>query len=673
MSESCPLHLTWTFEHSRFNLSRLGCGGASWLLPGSPPKLFEITSNGEALNATNLDCLEVREEPRPDGVCEILARFASAGLAVTYHILLYPDCAVLEAWPVMRAVGDSPVEITRLDSLALPLAGDGLELLSFSGDWGSEFEPVERPLNAPVTLQSRSGRSSKGDHPWFALRNSGDRVLSGAPVWSGNWIIRFEPDAEGCLLSGGLSDWQFARTVQPGEEMEGVHIVLVLGKDLNQTSQQYAAVGRRFWYARSALSSRLPVEWNHWWPYEDVDMNEDVFRRNVEAAARLGMEVCTLDAGWFGPSDPDTFWHEYRGDWDRVNQERFPHGIRALSGFTHDHGMAFGIWCEIEGLGSKAQVALDHPDYPATHSGERLGYVCFGSPAVREWAFQTLSRLITEYSADWIKLDFNVDPGAGCDRADHGHGPGDGLYEHYLGYYQVLERIRAVYPSVVLENCSSGGLRIDLGILRRTDLTFLSDPDWPVHSLQVFWGASTHLAPDRLLHWGYCDWRSTNPPPRQRFDPHDPALTQKQFDYYPRIAMLGAFGYSQKLPDLPSWVQERVAVHTRVYKETVRRFVRAADLYRLTAQPRRSGEGERWCAFQYSLPGGSEHLLFVFRLPGAEPIRSILLQDLEAGRIYTLTGLDGESAIQRSGSDLMEKGLTFDRLLEEDSALLLVQ
>ena len=101
--------------------------------------------------------------------------------------------------------------------------------------------------------------------------------------------------------------------------------------------------------------------------------------------------------------------------------------------------------------------------------------------------------------------------------------------------------------------------------------------------------------------------------------------------------------------------------------------MRAADLYRLTAQPRRSGEGERWCAFQYSLPGGSEHLLFVFRLPGADPIRSIRLQDLEAGRIYTLTGLDGESAIQRSGSDLMEKGLTFDRLLEEDSALLLVQ
>ncbi len=78
------------------------------------------------------------------------------------------------------------------------------------------------------------------------------------------------------------------------------------------------------------------------------------------------------------------------------------------------------------------------------------------------------------------------------------------------------------FPEVVLENCSSGGLRIDLGILRQTHMTFLSDPDWPVHDLQIFWGASTMLAPDVLLHWSFCDWRSTNPPPQQTFNPRDP-------------------------------------------------------------------------------------------------------------------------------------------------------
>ena len=70
----------------------------------------------------------------------------------------------------------------------------------------------------------------------------------------------------------------------------------------------------------------------------------------------------------------------------------------------------------------KAQLAIDHPEFVATRGGERLGYVCFGNPAVQEWAFNVLSKLIVEWQADWIKLDFNLDPGAGCNRADHGHG-----------------------------------------------------------------------------------------------------------------------------------------------------------------------------------------------------------------------------------------------------------
>ena len=145
-------------------------------------------------------------------------------------------------------------------------------------------------------------------------------------------------------------------------------------------------------------------------------------------------------------------------------------------------------------------------------------------PTAQEWAYATLDRLITEYDVDWIKLDFNLDPGAGCDRTDHGHGAGDGLYEHYLGYYRTLERIRQHHPHVVLEACASGGLRIDLGLLRQTHMTFLSDPDWPEHDLQLFWGASTMLAPEVCLHWGWCEW-AENKNPHQTFDPCDPNLT----------------------------------------------------------------------------------------------------------------------------------------------------
>src|SRR5690606_25062592 len=107
-----------------------------------------------------------------------------------------------------------------------------------------------------------------------------------------------------------------------------------------------------------------------------------------------------------------------------------PSGIRALSDYTRARGMKFGLWCEIEAIGKSARLAEARPELVATRGGERLGYVCMGSPAGQEWAFQTLDRLIREHGCDWIKLDFNLDPGAGCDRTDHGHGAGDGLYAH---------------------------------------------------------------------------------------------------------------------------------------------------------------------------------------------------------------------------------------------------
>jgi len=124
------------------------------------------------------------------------------------------------------------------------------------------------------------------------------------------------------------------------------------------------------------------------------------------------------------------------------------------------------------------------------------------------------------------------------------------------------------------------------------------------------------------------------------------------------------------LPDLPAWLAQRIAEHNRIYQQQVRRFIKEADLYRLTDQPRRDGQGDRWAAFQYSLPDGSEHLLFVFRLPGGEPVRSVRLEDLELNRLYMVTGLEGEFSQQMTGRELMETGLIFTNLGEEESALL---
>lgn len=601
-------------------------------------------------------------------------------LTISVRSRIYENGSLVERWIEIVNDGDRPARIGRIDPCMLEFPSGG-DLMYYKSEWCKEFEPVHEPLIETKTLETRKGRSSGDLHPWFAWSDRNGQVVTASVLWSGNWIFRFERQKEGIFrVSGGMSDWEFHTDLQPGATFVSPSVAVAFGEDgsLNGNAQAFARVGREFWYPGRSLDWQLPVEWNTWWSYEDKAINEETFRRNVDRAAELGMEVCTLDAGWFGPSEIDAGWGDYRGDWHMVNALRFPSGLRSLSDYTHSKGLKFGIWCEIEAFGKKSVTAVEYPQYEALREGERLGYACFGSPEVREWAYSVLRHLITDYCADWIKIDFNLDPGAGCNRTDHGHGDGDGLHQHYIGLYEVFDRIRAEFPEVLLESCSSGGLRIDLGILQHVHAAFLSDPDWPEHSLQVFWGASEMLPPDACLHFSYSDWVGDHP--SQRFKPDDPSLTPGRLDYFIRTGMLGAFGISQRLPILPDWVAERFQAHAALYRETIKRFVREADVYRLTEQPLRDGLGDRWAAFQYAMPDRSEMLLFVFRLDGGEAERTIRLEGLESDAFYALeeiggAGDGGEAAFNPvwTGRRLMSEGLTFGHLPEENSSLIYIR
>ena len=656
-------------------LEAYGLPGLPWAQASSA--LFTLVVDGQRMHAQTqglvTKSVALNEAQAGRRVLEIGLEHAETGLLICYSLAVYADTSLIETWLEVQNQGSQSRHITCMDSLVLDLPAASYEYLSFSGSWGLEFEPQQGPLADELILESRTGRSSHGHHPWLALVREGQSLLSAAVAWSGNWIIRLVRQPEGYTLSGGLHDWEFAAELAPGEKISAPPFVLALaaGKNLNAISAQYSQVGRCYWYPHNALADRLPVEWNHWWSYEDKDINEAVFRENVDVAAGLGIEVCTLDAGWFGASDSDTHWYEQRGDWDLVHTQRFPSGLRALSDYVHERGMAFGLWCEIEAIGKHARLAKTQPELVATRDGEPLGYVCLGSMGGQQWALATLEHLITDYRCDWIKLDFNLDPGAGCNRVNHGHGASDGLYAHYQGYYALLSEIRARYPHVVLENCSSGGLRIDLGLARHTHMAFLSDPDWPEHSLQCFWGASLMLAPDALLHWGYCEW-SHAAHRCQKFNPNDPNLDPLQLDYYTHISMLRRFGFSQRLPMLPEWVAARYREHIATYKQHIRRFIQQATLLHLSKQPQRFGKRQHWAGFQYSMPDGREHLLALFFLAENNVGHTIKPMGLDPMRIYTLTWLDSNHTEQRYGSELLHQGLFFD-MPEESSALVLIQ
>ena len=563
---------------------------------------------------------------------------AHDGVEVRDRVVRYDDSSVVETWTEVVNTGDGPVVVQRLDSLVADLAPGDHELSYFTSGWGEEFGPVDIPLRTPTVLQSLDGRSSRSIHPWFALRAPDGSVQLVTVAWSGNWVFRFDGDTErGFRITGGLHDEGFAKTLGPGESVAGPRVVVVTGTDLDAATVDLARVGLQHWYARNDLSDRLPLEWNHWWSYEDHEIDEKVFRANVDAAQHLGIEVCTLDAGWFGPSDPGTHWVDYRGDWHLVNTTRFPSGLRDLADYVHGKGMAFGLWCEIEALGPKAALARERPELVATSAtASRSGTSASGAPRRRSWAYDTLARLVDEYGADWIKLDFNLDPGLGCDRTDHGHGAGDGLFEHYTGYYDVLDRAARPHPAVVLENCSSGGLRIDLGMLRQDAPDVPQRPRLARARPAAAVGCLDDAASEPAAALGLVGVgrRASAADVRPGLGhPHGrPAGLLPPDRHGRRVrAVLAAAGPAR----LGGRAAARPARGLRRDHPPVRGRGRPAPVDRSAAA---DGQGDRWAAFQYTLAETDEHLVFAFRLPGGEPARTIRLAGLAPSTAYVPPG-----------------------------------
>ncbi len=603
---------------------------------------------------------------------------SGSGLQVRLCRITYPDTRVCAQWLEATNVASYPLTLTRVDSYCTAIPAGEYRLRYFTSGWGREFTPVDEPLCGTRILESTAGRSSQRMYPWFALTSerSPDPCLAVTVAWSGNWVCRFEPLPGGAYrLSGGLSDWQFFKTLFPGETMISPRVLYVYlhEGDVDDAAREFGRWGLRYGYPRNELARALPVEWNHWWPYEDVLIDEETFRRNVDVCAELGFEVCTLDAGWFGTPGDDPlqgFWYGVRGDWEQINRRQFPSSLRVLADYVHGKGLKFGVWCEIEALAPTSAAAQTHPDLVARRDGEPLGYLCLGNPQAQDWAYSVLERLIVEYEANWIKLDFNLDPQAGCNEISHGHESGDGLYAHYLGYYALLDRLRARYPHVLLESCSSGGLRIDLEMLQHLHLAFLSDPDYTVHHLQVVWGATHMLHPSACLHWAWSQTRGDHNVEREPVRADTPP---GRFDYMVRAAMLTATGFSYRLPDLPDWARRRLGEHIAFYKQQVRPFVRDADLYHLSGQALRDGGGDRWNAFLYVRDAGAEALLFVFRLPGGEERRVAPLRGLIAGATYAVQFVDRGETMACSAAELTETGLAFDGLSEEGSEVVLLR
>jgi len=567
-------------------------------------------------------------------------------LKLIYRVI--PEHDLIERSAVIENLGTDAIEVERIMTAAWTLPRrDAFHLRSLSGKWGGEFQvqEVDVPLGKQV-IEHRRGASTFDANPWFSL-DAGDASESGGEVWfgalafSGNWKFILEHTAFGqTTLTGGINDFDFRWHLEGGETFETpVFVGGFTDGGYGEASRLLHAYQLDEVLPRPYAKTVRPVVYNSWY-VTLFDVNEENQVRAAQKARDLGVEVFMMDDGWFGQRYHD---RAGLGDW-YVTPSKFPNGLGPMIKRINDLGMKFGIWVEPEMVNPDSDLYRAHPDWvyyfpnrPRSEGRNQL-VLNFARQDVIEWAWDFLDKLLGENHIEYLKWDMNrhfSEPGwpdapAGRER--------EIWVRHARGVYEILRRIREKYPYVMIEACSGGGGRIDMGVMRYVDLFWESDNTDPYDDLFMFEGFSqvfTSLTRLRLVT-----------------DPININDRNTSLAYAYHDAMMGMLGIGA---DILSWSDEKTAeVRDLVaqYKE-VRETIHFGRVYRLLS-PRAS----ELTATQFVHQDGSESVVFAYlRSSRFGLYRSMLrLQGLDPQAMYRVD----DDATTFSGQALMKRGLHLD-------------
>jgi alpha-galactosidase len=291
-----------------------------------------------------------------------------------------------------------------------------------------------------------------------------------------------------------------------------------------------------------------------------------------------------------------------------------------------------------------------HLDWCLTYNGSPLRisdryHLDFSKLAVRQWARSVIDRFVKDYRIDWLRTDYNLNIGERFDPPDLSDRGGHVLYDHLLNYYRWLDELRVAYPALVIENCSSGAMRFDLGIMAHTHTSWLSDEVHPLPSVQLGYGCTIEFMPEICNHWMVGD------------DLNGAVSLSSPsgwWDYMFRVPMNGQFGISSRILEWNADLIRHAAENVALYK-SIRTVIMGADVYHLTDQPSHD-DPRGWCAIQYASPDRKNSVLLVYRLGGSEATSVFKLHGLDLSRTYSIC-VDGEMTRDVSGQNLSVAGL----------------
>jgi alpha-galactosidase len=418
---------------------------------------------------------EVVEVSSGENTLYVRSADVAAGLEVSVNFELGAT-GILKISQSIKNTGTSSFSLGDLTTW-LPLPDQAAETVDFTGRWVKERQPQRREIQ--VGTWAREIREGRSGHDYtivqLAMTSGADyqrgEVWSMGLQWSGNTrhLVERQPTGRTTMGAGEL--------LLPGE------VILESGESYEAPTvvAGYSAQGidgitdRHYRWLRSRPNHPSnvrprPLTLNVW---EAVYFNHNLEKlvQLADVAQGIGVERFVLDDGWFGDRRDD---HAGLGDWV-VSKDVWPNGLKPLIDAVKDRGMEFGLWFEGEMINPDSDLYRAHPEW-ILHVGDRIPpegrfqqVLDLTHQGAYDHVFGQVDAILSEYDIAYIKWDHNRT------LTEAAHLGQAAVREQTKAIYRLFDQLRANHPGLEIESCSSGGGRIDLGMVEHADRFWTSD------------------------------------------------------------------------------------------------------------------------------------------------------------------------------------------------------
>lgn len=571
-----------------------------------------------------------------------------SGLVVRAVAIEYHDFPTVEWTLYFKNTGTSPTPILEdIQALDTPFnrSEDGEFILHHSkGSVASptDFEPYADRLErqSEMRITAAGGRPTNTDMCYFnvALPGEGTIVAIG---WPGQWAAQFDRDeATGLRVRAGEELTHFK--LLPGEEVRTPLVALLFWRGDWLDGQN---VWRRWLIAHNLprpggqLPSPLLSTGTNGYTIEMQGANEENEKQFMQMYFDLGwkFDYWWMDAGWYHFQKG---WYN-TGTWD-PDPARFPHGLRPISDFAHQHGVKTIVWFEPERVTKGSWLWENHPEWLlGKDTGNKL--LDLGNPEARQWLTDHVDHLLTEQGIDLYRQDFNFDPLQIWRANDAPDRQGITEIRHVTGLLAYWDELRRRHHGMLMDTCASGGRRDDLETLRRAVPLWRSD-------------------------YGY------NDPPAMQDLTYGLALWVPFFGTGIRSSNIYSFRSTMALAVAAGADPRGKNVDFKKLSQLAAQWRQVApyfygDFYPLTNY---TTDDSLWVAWQFHRPSHGDGIVQAFRRSQSPIVKARFeLRGLDPSAKYSISNMDVPGESQFTGRELQEKGLPVE-ISDQPGAVLII-